>query len=44
MLSPLDEVRAEVRKDWLEQTRREKNEQAIQEIIARYKVEIEGGN
>lgn len=44
MLSPFDEVRAEVRKDWLEQTRRETNERAIQEIIARYKVEIEGGN
>ncbi|KCZ52396.1 peptidyl-prolyl cis-trans isomerase [Hyphomonas pacifica] len=41
-LPPFDEARAEVRQDWVEQKRREANEKAIADIIARYNVEIEG--
>ncbi|KCZ54822.1 hypothetical protein HY29_12925 [Hyphomonas beringensis] len=41
-LRPFEEVRAEVKRDWVEQKRREANEQAIADIIARYNVEIEG--
>ena len=41
-LSPFEEVAPEIRKDWLEQTRRDANERAIQDIIGRYEVVIEG--
>tara|TARA_R100001244_G_scaffold28980_4_gene28260 strand:+ start:1002 stop:1835 length:834 start_codon:yes stop_codon:yes gene_type:complete len=41
-LSPFEDVEQEVRKDWLEKTRRDANEQAIQDIIAHYEVAIEG--
>ena len=39
---PFDDIMDQVRKDWLEDSRRFSNEQAIQDIIARYTVEIEG--
>ena len=39
---PFDDIVDQVRKDWLENSRRTANEQAIQDIIARYTVEIEG--
>ncbi|WP_273241333.1 peptidylprolyl isomerase [Hyphomonas atlantica corrig.] len=39
---PFDDILDQVRKDWLENSRRIANEQAIQDIIARYTVEIEG--
>ena len=41
-LIPLEEAREAVIADWKEHTRREMNDQAISEIIARYKVDIEG--
>jgi peptidyl-prolyl cis-trans isomerase C len=41
-LSPFKDVEPDVRKDWLEQKRRDANEQAIQDIIGHYAVEIEG--
>lgn len=43
-LPPFDDVKDAVLADWQDQTRREENEKAIQEIIARYKVEVEGIN
>lgn len=41
-LPTFEDIEAEVRKDWLDQQRLEANEQAIEDIIARYEVEIEG--
>ncbi|KCZ61774.1 peptidyl-prolyl cis-trans isomerase [Hyphomonas atlantica] len=39
---PFDDIVDQVRKDWLENSRRIANEQAVRDIIARYTVEIEG--
>lgn len=39
---PFEDIVALVRKDWREDTRRRANEQAVQDIISRYTVEIEG--
>lgn len=41
-IPPFDDIVAQVRKDWREDTRRRANEQAVQDIISRYAVEIEG--
>nr|WP_321359293.1 peptidylprolyl isomerase [uncultured Hyphomonas sp.] len=43
-LQPFEDVKEAVLADWQDQTRRAANEQAIQDIIARYKVEVEGIN
>jgi hypothetical protein len=43
-LQPFEDVKEAVLADWQDQTRREANEKAIQDIIARYKVEVEGIN
>ena len=43
-LPPFEDVKAKVLADWQDETRREANEKAIQDIIARYKVEVEGIN
>ena len=43
-LQPFEDVKDAVLADWQDQTRREANEEAIQDIIARYKVEVEGIN
>jgi hypothetical protein len=43
-LPPFEQVRDKVLADWQDETRREQNEQAIQDIIARYKIEVEGIN
>ena len=40
-LIPFDEARAQVLKDWRDENQRAANEDAIAQIIARYKVEIE---
>jgi parvulin-like peptidyl-prolyl isomerase len=39
---PFEEVRAAVEADWLESQRLESNTEAVAEIVARYKVEVEG--
>ncbi|MEZ5954823.1 MAG: peptidylprolyl isomerase [Hyphomonas sp.] len=41
-LIPFEEVREAVLADWKEETRRQENEEAVRDIIAKYKVEIEG--
>ena len=41
-LKPFEEVRDAVFADWQDETRRETNEKAIQDIISRYKIEVEG--
>ena len=43
-LPPFDDVKDAVLADWQAETRREANEKAIQEIISRYDVEVEGIN
>jgi len=43
-LKPFDQAREEVLADWKDETRREANEQAIQDIISRYRIEVEGIN
>ncbi|MEZ6001688.1 peptidyl-prolyl cis-trans isomerase [Hyphomonas sp.] len=43
-LQPFEDVKDAVLADWQDETRREANEKAIQDIIARYKVEVEGIN
>jgi len=43
-LPPFEQVRDAVMADRQDETRREQNEQAIQNIIARYKIEVEGIN
>lgn len=43
-LKPFEEVRDAVLADWQDETRREENEKAIQDIISRYKVVVEGIN
>ena len=43
-LQPFEAVRDSVLADWQDETRREANDKAIQDIIARYKVEVEGIN
>ena len=44
LLLPFEDVKDAVLADWQDETRREANEKAIQDIIARYKVEVEGIN
>ena len=43
-LRPFDEVHDAVLADWQDETRRETNEKAIQDIVARYRVVVEGVN
>lgn len=43
-LEPFGDMKEAVLADWQDQTRREANETAIQDIIARYKIEVEGIN
>lgn len=43
-LQPFDDAKDAVLADWQDETRREANETAIQDIIARYNVEVEGIN
>lgn len=39
---PFEDIEAQVRKDWIEETRRAANEQAIRDIVSKYRVELEG--
>jgi len=41
---PFDEARDAVLADWKDETRRNENEAAVQKIVGRYKVEIEGAD
>ena len=43
-LKPFEDVRGAVLADWQDETRRDDNEKAIQDIISRYKVVVEGIN
>lgn len=43
-LKPFDQVREDVLADWKDETRREANEKALQDIISRYRIEVEGIN